>query len=234
MFFVKMPVLFFSPAMCLSTKALGLWVLAENHCAHQHDVFCHPHSSCLQCQLHRNCPFWVPLATRLQVPMTPVDDTHKAYPLPPWHQLLFWPLSLITSQTVEWRCGMRLAHHLQIVFLPIHFYDHPDLLHSPSLIIHVPWTCVPCSISPLVLSPNLSQATLPCGSFWRAKLTTSDHLHNLLAHVTTFYDLGTTLMTNGDDILTTLKTIGEDTLMTLMTDGEDNLTTHFTISEPCD
>jgi hypothetical protein len=81
---------------------------------------------------------------------------------------------------------------------------------------------------------NATQATLPRGSFWRAKLTTSDDLHNLLAHVTTFYNLRTTLMTNGDDILTTLKTIGEDTLMTLMTDGEDNLTTHFTISEPCD
>jgi hypothetical protein len=75
------------------------------------------------------------------------------------------------------------------------------------------------------------QATLPRGSFWRAKLTTSDDLRNFLAHVTTFYDLRTTLMTNGDDILTTLKTNDEDTLMTLTTDGEDTLTTRFTTSD---
>ena len=54
------------------------------------------------------------------------------------------------------------------------------------------------------------QATLPRGSFLQANLTTSDDLGIFLTHVTTFYDLRMTLMTNGDDILTTLKTIGED------------------------
>ena len=72
---------------------------------------------------------------------------------------------------------------------------------------------------------------MPHGSFWQAKLTTSDNLRNFLNHVTTFYDLRMILTTNGDDILMTLKTNGEDTLMTLMTDGEDTLTTCFTISD---
>ena len=75
---------------------------------------------------------------------------------------------------------------------------------------------------------------------------TSDDLLNFLPHVTTFYDLCTTLMTNGDDILMTMKTNGEDALTTLMTDGEDTLTTHFAtrdylvttphdvIDDPCD
>ena len=50
------------------------------------------------------------------------------------------------------------------------------------------------------------QATLPHGSFWQAKLTTSDDLGNFSTHVTTFHHLCTTLTTNGDDILMTLKT----------------------------
>ena len=54
---------------------------------------------------------------------------------------------------------------------------------------------------------------------------TSDDLGNFLTHVTTFHNLHTTLMTDGDNILPTLKTIGEDTLTTLMTWGEDTLTT---------
>jgi hypothetical protein len=69
------------------------------------------------------------------------------------------------------------------------------------------------------------QATLPFGSFWRAKLMTSDDLCNFLTHVTTFHDLRTTLTTNGDDILMTLKTNVEDTLTTLKTTGEDSSTT---------
>jgi hypothetical protein len=70
------------------------------------------------------------------------------------------------------------------------------------------------------------QATLPCGSFWRAKLITNDDLGNFLTHVTTFYDLGTTLMTDGDDILMTMKTISEDTLTARTTHGGDTFTTH--------
>ena len=69
---------------------------------------------------------------------------------------------------------------------------------------------------------------MPHGSFWPAKLTTSDDLGNFSTHVTTFHDLRTTLTTNDDDILTTLKTNGEDTLTTPTTDGEDTLTTRFT------
>jgi hypothetical protein len=80
-------------------------------------------------------------------------------------------------------------------------------------------------------SLSARQATLPRGSFWRAKLTTSDDIRIFLAHVTTFYDLRTTLMTSGDNILTTLKTNGEDTLTTLTTGGEDTLTTHLTTSD---
>ena len=71
------------------------------------------------------------------------------------------------------------------------------------------------------------QATLPRGSFWQAKPTTSDDLRTFSSHVIIFHDLRMTLMTNGDDILTTLKTNGEDTLTTPMTDGEDTLTTTF-------
>ena len=67
--------------------------------------------------------------------------------------------------------------------------------------------------------------TLPCGSCWQAKLTTSDKLVNFLTRATTFHDLRTTLMTHGDDILMTLKTIGEDTLVTRMTSDEDTLMT---------
>ena len=90
------------------------------------------------------------------------------------------------------------------------------------------------------------QATLPRGSFLRAKLTTSDDLGNFLTHVTTFHDLRTTLMTDGDDILMTLKTIGEDTFTTPATTGEDTLMTpvatrdHFVTTlndvtdDPCD
>ena len=86
----------------------------------------------------------------------------------------------------------------------------------------------------------------PCGSFWRAKLTTSDDLGNFLTHVTTFHDLHTTLMTDGDNILTTLKTTCKDTLTTQTTSGEDTLTTpvatrdHFVTTpndvtdDPCD
>ena len=59
---------------------------------------------------------------------------------------------------------------------------------------------------------------------------TSDNLGIFLTHVTTFHDLCTTLMTNGDDILMTMKTNGEDTLTTLTTNGEDTLTTHFMTS----
>jgi hypothetical protein len=69
------------------------------------------------------------------------------------------------------------------------------------------------------------QATLPYGSFWRAKLTTSDDLCKFSTHVTTFRDLCTTLTTNGDNFLTTLKTNDEDTSTTLMTTGEDSSTT---------
>ena len=57
---------------------------------------------------------------------------------------------------------------------------------------------------------------------------TGDDLGNFLTHVTTFHDLGTTLMTHGDNILTTLKTNYEDTLTTPMTNGEDFLTTRVT------
>ena len=57
---------------------------------------------------------------------------------------------------------------------------------------------------------------------------TSDNLCNFLSHVTTFHDLHTTEMTDGDDILMTLKTNGKDTLTTLTTYGEDTLTTPFT------
>jgi hypothetical protein len=79
------------------------------------------------------------------------------------------------------------------------------------------------------------QATLPCESFWQAKLTTSGDLGNFLTHVTTFHDLCTTLTTNGDDILTTVKTNGEGNFTTLMTDGEDTLMTTFYNSQlPCD
>ena len=75
---------------------------------------------------------------------------------------------------------------------------------------------------------------------------TSDGFGNFLTHVTTFYDLRTTLMIHGDDILTTPKTNGEYTLTTLMTSGEDTLTTPVTthdylvttayevIDDPCD
>jgi len=42
------------------------------------------------------------------------------------------------------------------------------------------------------------QATVPCGSFWRAKLMTSDDLGNFLTRVTTFHDLFMTLTTRGD------------------------------------
>ena len=55
------------------------------------------------------------------------------------------------------------------------------------------------------------QATLARGSFWQAKLTTSDDLRNFLTHVTTFHDLRTTMTTNGDTILMTLKTNREET-----------------------
>jgi len=89
-------------------------------------------------------------------------------------------------------------------------------------------------MQPICIHPNqvtetlclpARQATLPCGSFWRAKLSTSDDLRNFLTHVTTFHDLRTTLTTNGDDILMTLKTNVEDTLTTLKTTGEDSSTT---------
>ena len=72
------------------------------------------------------------------------------------------------------------------------------------------------------------QATLPHGSFWRAKLMTSDDWGNLTTHMTTFHDLCTALMTNGDDILMTMKTNGEDILTTPTTGDEDTLTTPFT------
>jgi len=57
-----------------------------------------------------------------------------------------------------------------------------------------------------------SQAILPCESFWRAKLMTSDDLSNFLTRVTTFHDFCMTLMTTGDNILMTPKTNGKDTL----------------------
>jgi hypothetical protein len=79
----------------------------------------------------------------------------------------------------------------------------------------------PCAASPA------RQATLPCGSFWQAKLMTSDDLSNFCTHVTTFHDLPMTLTTNGDDILTTMKTNGEDILTTPTTGGEDTLTNLF-------
>ena len=66
---------------------------------------------------------------------------------------------------------------------------------------------------------------MPRGSFWGAKLTTSDDLGNFSTRVTTFHDLRTALMTYGDDIWTTMMTNGKDTLMTPTTDGEDTLTT---------
>ena len=72
------------------------------------------------------------------------------------------------------------------------------------------------------------QATLPRGSFWRAKLTTSDELGNFLSHVTPFHNLHMTLTTSGNDILMTLKTHCEDTLMTPMTCCEDTLTASVT------
>jgi hypothetical protein len=56
---------------------------------------------------------------------------------------------------------------------------------------------------------------------------TSDDLLNFLTRETTFHDLCTTLMTNGDNILMTLKTNCEDTLTTKTTDGEHTLTTPF-------
>jgi len=74
----------------------------------------------------------------------------------------------------------------------------------------------------------------------------SQHDDKFLIHVTTFRDLRTTAMTDGDDILMTLKTIGEDTLTPQMTSGEDTLTTavatrdHFVTTpndvtdDPCD
>jgi hypothetical protein len=82
------------------------------------------------------------------------------------------------------------------------------------------------------------QSSLPTGktgnfATWKFLASQTDDkwwLTHFLAHVTTFYDLRMTLMTNGDNILMTLKTNGEDTLRTLMTDGEDTLTTCFTIS----
>jgi hypothetical protein len=77
--------------------------------------------------------------------------------------------------------------------------------------------------SPKVI--NARQATFPHGSFWQAKLMSSDNFEIFSTHVTTFHNLRTTLMTDGNDILTTLKTIGEDTLMTETTSGEDTLTT---------
>jgi hypothetical protein len=58
----------------------------------------------------------------------------------------------------------------------------------------------PCKIYMWTSRPA-REANLPGGSFWRAKLTTSDDIRNFLTHVTTFQDLCTTLMTNGDDIL---------------------------------
>jgi hypothetical protein len=64
---------------------------------------------------------------------------------------------------------------------------------------------------------------LPRGSFWQAKLTTSDDLSNFFTHVTTFHDLRMTLTTNGADISKTVKTNDRDTLMTQMTGGEDTL-----------
>jgi hypothetical protein len=58
------------------------------------------------------------------------------------------------------------------------------------------------------------QATLPRGSFWQAKLTTSDDFGNFSTHVTTLHDLRTTMTTNGDNILMTLKTNCDGTLTT--------------------
>jgi len=44
------------------------------------------------------------------------------------------------------------------------------------------------------------RATLPRGSFWWAKLATSDDLGNFLTRVTTFHDLRMTLTNNGNNI----------------------------------
>jgi len=98
----------------------------------------------------------------------------------------------------------------------------------------------------IFLTTSARQATLPHGSFWQAKLMTSDDLGNFLTHVTTFHDFRATLVTNGDDILMTLKTIGEETFTTPTTSCEDTLTTpvatcdHFVTTlnditdDPCD
>jgi hypothetical protein len=75
------------------------------------------------------------------------------------------------------------------------------------------------------------QATLPRGSFWRAKLTTSDDFDMFFTHVTTFHDHLTTLTTACDDTLTTLTTFGEDLLTTLTTFGDDLLTTRVTTND---
>jgi hypothetical protein len=79
-----------------------------------------------------------------------------------------------------------------------------------------------------VWPPPARQASFPRGSFWQAKLTTSDDLGNFSIHVTTFHNLCTTLMTNGGNILMHMKTNGEDTLTAPTTDGDDTLTTPFT------
>ena len=69
---------------------------------------------------------------------------------------------------------------------------------------------------------------------WKFLVSQTDDkgwLGNFLTHVTTFHDLRTTKMTDGDDILMTLKTIGEDTLTTQTTSGEDTLTTPVATSD---
>ena len=76
---------------------------------------------------------------------------------------------------------------------------------------------------------------MPRGSFWRAKLMTSDDFGNFLTHVTTFYDLRMTQKTIGEDTLTTLTTIGEDTLTTPVTTHDYLVTTPYdVIDDPCD
>jgi hypothetical protein len=113
--------------------------------------------------------------------------------------------------------------------------DHSSLLHKalqlslgPSHVGHE-MALVRCNSSPA------RQATLPRGSFWRAKLTTSGDLRNFLTRVTTFHDLCMTMTTNGDNILTTLKTNGEDTLTTpFMTHNYLMTTLHDVTDDPCD
>ena len=95
------------------------------------------------------------------------------------------------------------------------------------------WLCQSC-VYTWTCSSSARQATLSRGSFWQAKLKSSDDFRNFLTHGTTFHDLCMTLMTNVDDILMTVKTNGEDTLTILMTDGEDTLRTPFTTHLPCD